>query len=79
MDNRTLAERQEAYARGYAKAQAESARAIRLLADAVELSGEWFEGHWHSSGCGWWNAEPTPCDRYCIQRREALRLAKRLP
>jgi hypothetical protein len=86
MDAKTLAECQEAYARGYEAAQKEFAkttrdhvRTINALADAVELSGDWFEGDWHSSGCGWWNVQTTPCGEHCAQRREALRLAGRLP
>jgi hypothetical protein len=48
---------------------------VKALASAVELSGDWFEGDWHSSGCGWWNVQATPCGEHCTQRRSALRLA----
>lgn len=52
---------------------------IKALADAVELSGEYLDGDWHSSGCPGWDVRPGPCGESCARRRAALRLAGRLP
>lgn len=51
---------------------------IRVLAIALEGTGQWIDGDWHTDRCWAEVSDGDPCLELCAERRKALRLAKRL-